>query len=680
MREGKKKSYSSGRIIRQHVLAVLLVCFLPLLLVVLPSHAGILSPELQSVLSLLRDDDEIAVIVTLSEKASLRQLRAEDKTSRRAWVVRTLKEIADVAQRPLRSFLARKNVKKINLLWVINGLAVTVPATVIRELADFPGVEEVKFDAVIEVPGVTEAVSATPEWNLNAIRVPELWSLGYTGAGVVVANMDTGVDVDHPDLREKWRGGTNSWFDPHGEYASPFDAHGHGTQTMGIMVGGDAGGTSIGVAPGAKWVAVKIFDDAGEASYSAIHQGFQWLLDPDGNPNTDDAPDIVSNSWGLDNINTCSLEFRPDIEALTAAGIAVVFAAGNGGPGLSTSTSPANNPGALSVGSVDQAFEITASSSRGPSACDGDIYPRIAAPGEGIRTTDLTLGGLFPNSYRRVSGTSFAAPHVAGAMALLLGAFPGLSVSDLHFLLSQSAFDLGLVGPDNSYGYGVVDVLEAYRLHLDPIPDIDVSLSSFAFADTKEGSLSPSQAFTVTNQGLANLVIGGVSLSGSNVSEFVIQNDGCTGMVLHPSEDCVLEVIFSPESPGAKSAVLSVSSNDPDEDPFLVSLSGTGVEMYEAVTVLSPNGGEMIPSGAMVTIQWGAPRETVRFKLAYSTNNRRTWRLIEKNVTGSSFVWQVPVAKRTRPKTFIKLVGYSAAGRKLGTDRSDASFTIEVGN
>ena len=170
---------------------------------------------------------------------------------------------------------------------------------------------------------------------------------------MVVANLDSGVDATHPDLAGRWRGGTDSWFDPYGEHpATPTDLTGHGTATMGIMVGGDAGGTSVGMAPGATWIAARIFNDSGMATATAIHAALQWVLDPDGNPATADAPQVVNNSWAYGSPG-CNLEFQPDLQALRAAGIVPVFAAGNYGPGASTSVSPANYPEALAVGDTD---------------------------------------------------------------------------------------------------------------------------------------------------------------------------------------------------------------------------------------------------------------------------------------------------------------------------------------
>ena len=149
--------------------------------------------------------------------------------------------------------------------------------------------------------------------------------------------------------------GPNSWFDPYGQHpTTPLDLTGHGTATMGVMVGGDAGGTSIGMAPGATWIAARIFNDSGSGTATAIHAALQWVLDPDGNPATDDAPDVLNNSWAYGSLG-CNLAFQLDLQALRATGILPVFAAGNFGPGTSTSVSPANYPESLAVGAVDNA-------------------------------------------------------------------------------------------------------------------------------------------------------------------------------------------------------------------------------------------------------------------------------------------------------------------------------------
>jgi bacillopeptidase F len=268
-----------------------------------------------------------------------------------------------------------------------------------------------------------------------ATHAPELWAQGFRGKGLVLAAMDTGVDLAHPALAHKWRGGNNSWFDPHGEQATPYDALGHGTQATGVLVGG----SGIGVAPDARWIAVRLFNHDGKASMSDIHRAFQWLLDPDGDPATLDAPDVVNASWALAGraMGSCIREFESDVEMLQRAGIAVVFAAGNDGPMPTSSSSPGNNRGVLSVGAADQDMKITRQTSRGPSSCDGSVFPKLLAPGQNIRTSDLSHGGLA--SYSQVSGSSLAAPHVAGVLALLAGAFPAASVAELQAALLGDA-------------------------------------------------------------------------------------------------------------------------------------------------------------------------------------------------------------------------------------------------
>ena len=288
------------------------------------------------------------MIVSLSDKRGSPLVQAADRSKRNTRLVKALKEKATATQAVHRVFLQNQGARQLRELWAINGIAVTARASVIRKLASRPGIESIRLDSTLQAPETSYGSAAPPEWNLNVVRAPELWSLGYTGSGVVVANMDTGVDVLHPDLAAKWRGGGNSWYDPHdllGEHATPYDSTGHGTQTMAIMVGGAAGGTAIGMAPDASWIAVKMYNDAGEATYSDIHLAFQWLLDPDGDLNTVDAPDVVNASWGLvGSAGQCVTEFSTDIDLLKTAGIAVAFAAGNDGPAPLTSLSPANNP------------------------------------------------------------------------------------------------------------------------------------------------------------------------------------------------------------------------------------------------------------------------------------------------------------------------------------------------
>jgi serine protease AprX len=384
-------------------------------------------------------------------------------------VVQELKTRTDRSQRDLRSHLVAQEtlgkVRNMKHFWIFNGIAVTATAEAIKELASRADVAEIVPDRVITLIAPAPAFSAAPAgWNLDRIGVHPLWNAGHTGQGVVVANLDTGVDLNQPELATKWRGGANSWFDPYTHTAAPYDVLGHGTWTMGIMTAGNTTDHRFGVAPGAQWIAAKIFDDAGASSFSITHQAFQWVLDPDGDPNTNDAPDVVNCSWDLGNAGAVDQEFRPDVQALRAAGIAVVFSAGNGGPAADTSVSPANYPESFSVGMTDSTDAIDPRSSRGPSASDGvSSYPTVVAPGAGVTTTDLWFGSAALSTVT-VNGTSFSAPHVAGAMALLLSSNPTLTIGQMEDAIKQTAWDLGTSGPDNDYGNGFLDVERAARL------------------------------------------------------------------------------------------------------------------------------------------------------------------------------------------------------------------------
>ena len=247
-----------------------------------------------------------------------------------------------------------------------------------------------------------------------------------------------------------------------------------------------------GMAPEAQWISARIFDDQNQATIAAIHQAFEWVLDPDGNPTTSDAPDIVNNSWSFQSPG-CYLEFQPDLQALRAAGILPIFAAGNSGPWEMSSVSPSNYPEAFAVGAINNLGEINPGSSRGTSSCgEGPTtFPEIVAPGVDILSTGLQGG------YASATGTSLAAPHVSGALALLLSAYPGLTLDEQEDVLIQASHDLGAVGPDNDFGYGELDVLQAYdalvAAHSDgtTIPDTGTAFRLFLPITSEQLAVNP---------------------------------------------------------------------------------------------------------------------------------------------------------------------------------------------
>jgi serine protease AprX len=247
------------------------------------SWADIVEPRVQSALGSLGPNDKLSVIITFSNRVDPSQFQGTHRGTRRAKMIRALKARSADSQRSLRALLKQHKVTQVKSLWLINGIEVTVGREVIQKLANLAGVQNIKLNQTLYIPAELPSPTALPEWNLRTIHADELWSLGYNGQGIVVATMDSGVDADHADLKSRWRGGTNSWFDPNGEHEMPADLNGHGTAVMSVILGGDAGGTSIGVAPSAKWISVKIFDDSGVSDLAKIHEGFQWLLDPDGN-------------------------------------------------------------------------------------------------------------------------------------------------------------------------------------------------------------------------------------------------------------------------------------------------------------------------------------------------------------------------------------------------------------
>ncbi len=452
-----------------------------------------IDPALQKKIEVTLPQARIPIVVVLREQLDVVSLDARIERARatRAQRHRLVVEAAqEVSQRTQGALLAQMraqeklaHVSDIQSFWVMNAVAARATTEAIAQLASFPGIQSIEDgDSAIELikpvdnkPALAQPMMAT-EPGLLDIKADFLWNLGFTGQGRIVCNIDTGVEGTHPVFSSRWRGRqagvavSAAWHSPTLRAASPVDGNGHGTHTMGTMCGDD-GTNRVGVAPSASWIASDaIFgSNLGQIRIDAI-AAFQWCADPDANPRTvNDVPDVSSNSWGFHpafhGVPVCDQAFWQSIDVAEAAGVVVVFAAGNegsrGAQSLRTPSDRATTPlncfsvGALQPGSV----AIASFSSLGPSGCPGNpIKPEVCAQGQNVRSS--TRGGGFAT----LSGTSMACPHVAGAATLLRQVDPNLSSNQVKQLLYDSAVDLGPVGEDNTFGRGRINLEAAYNL------------------------------------------------------------------------------------------------------------------------------------------------------------------------------------------------------------------------
>ncbi|GAA0377762.1 hypothetical protein GCM10009541_20270 [Micromonospora gifhornensis] len=421
---------------------------------------------------LLREQADLADLPTGTGKAG-RDARAEQ-------VYRRLVATAERTQAELRRDLRRLRLEH-RPYYLVNAIEVDGGPAVRAWLSRRPEVARVLVSQRLRplpspaAPAVGHAPAPDgPPWNITMIGADRVWSeLGVTGAGVTVGSSDSGVDGRHPTLVENFRGGDDSWFDPWNGTRTPTDRSGHGTHTVGSAVG--RGG--IGVAPGANWVGCVNLDRnlGNPASYLDCLQFMLAPFPPGGDPFTDGrparAPEILTNSWGCPPIEGCDPQaLRPATDALEAAGILVVAAAGNSGPLCdSVQDPPAPYPDVLTVGAVDQRRQVAAFSSRGP-APGGVAKPDLMAPGADV------LSAMPGGGYATLDGTSMATPQVAGVVALMWSADPDL-VGDLdrtRQLLRATATAVptgtdsaertdACGGTRNVIGAGLVDAYAAVR-------------------------------------------------------------------------------------------------------------------------------------------------------------------------------------------------------------------------
>lgn len=420
-----------------------------------------------------------AVWVLMKQRANLASAvsRAGTWRAKGDAVLNSLANTAKTSQASLIQTLTARNIEH-KAFWITNAVKVVADDATIAELAARSDVSKIIEDTIAQIPdpkpGHAEAVIGAIEWNIENTRAPEAWNgFGTRGEGIVVANIDTGVQFDHPALANQYRGNTGggldhnyNWFDPTGICGTvPCDNSGHGTHTMGTIVGDDGADNQIGVAPGAKWIAAKGCEDFG-CSYEALLASGQWVLAPTdangANPRPDLRPNVVSNSWG----GGSGDEFYRDIvNAWIAAGIFPVFANGNNGPFCGSVSSPGDYPESYGVGAYDISNFIADFSGRGSSAF-GVVKPNISAPGVNVRSS------VPGNGYDFFSGTSMATPHVTGAVALLWSAAPAL-VGDIGLtreLLGAGAVDVqddacgGDLGNNNVWGEGRMDIVASLEM------------------------------------------------------------------------------------------------------------------------------------------------------------------------------------------------------------------------
>ncbi|MCK5126051.1 MAG: S8 family serine peptidase [candidate division Zixibacteria bacterium] len=445
--------------------------------------AGEISDNLKSAISGKVSSEFVRVVIvpnsthnTAAMKASLIQ-RYQTRSERHVAAVSELKEVARTSQADIKTLLTEmvrgNQAQNVKAFWIDNVIEAEIRISALQILKEQQNINKIEiYPEIVSIPTTKSsglALGATSaESNLLMVNADVAWAQGYDGTGRIVCSFDSGVDGDHPALKSNYRGNkgyapSECWFSPvdtstYPHYFINSSSREHGTHTTGIMIGRDIeSGDTIGVAPGADWIAAATIDIPGVS----IFEAFQWAADPDGNPNTiSDLPDVINNSWGITQIGCTDLLWNL-IDNVEALGIVVIFSAGNEGSNASTLRNPGNRADDsltnFAVGAVSKVdSSIWSHSSRGPSDCDGvSIKPNVVAPGVLIRSSEPN------NAYVWRTGTSMAAPHVSGAVAILRQKNPNATVTQIKTALLNSAVDLGEPGLDNTYGWGMIDIAAA---------------------------------------------------------------------------------------------------------------------------------------------------------------------------------------------------------------------------
>ncbi len=445
--------------------------------------------------------DPVRVVVELKDQPLipyLQQLRAEqasavksgarisarEQRNELARAIDSQRHVLEQAQAQLMSDLRREGwIKQEHRQFagLLNAVAITTRYEHLSAIYDDPRVSRVHMDAKVQ---------ALLDTSVGVVGAPAVWSMldgngnAVSGQGITIAIIDTGIDYRHPDLGGCFGPGCKviGGFDFVNGDEDPLDDNGHGTYVSGIAA---ANGVVRGVAPDAQLLAYKVIGANGSGNGSDVIAGIERAVDPDSNPLTDDAADVINISLAAFEVSTGTIATAAN--RAMAAGSVVVVGAGNNGSSYSTITSPGNAETVVTVGATDNAGQIASFSSRGPVEDKDYVKPEIVAPGVGIRSTAPDGG------YATFSGTSLSTPHVAGGAALLKQLHPTLNPQEIKALLVNNARDLGQ--DVFTQGAGMMDLGAAASAQIVVTP----ALPSFGLVDTVPTSWQAQLPVTIRN-------------------------------------------------------------------------------------------------------------------------------------------------------------------------------------
>lgn len=387
-----------------------------------------------------------------------------------------------------------------NKLWLINAVALTADENTLAKIKKMPQVQRITksvYKVYIDKDNDTKPAKhqkGEVEWNVERMKAPQVWKeYGLDGAGVVVGHLDTGIFAEHPALEGKVLAFKD--FTPEAK-PEAFDGQGHGTHTAGTIAADDG----IGVAPGARLIVARVFDSQGGTTTEILLSAMQWVVDPDGNPETDDGPALVSNSWGSN--NSTDKSFWDVVQSWVDLGVVPVFSAGNNGMWGGKVGTPAAFPHSWAVAATTSSDSLSYFSSQGPVAWDGNtlMKPDIAGPGSNIVSCSHT-GGVVSKS-----GTSMSCPGVAGVVALMYQADPSLTIEQVRLFAEQTAKDLGAEGKDGKFGSGLIDAYKVVGKVLENA-ELTNSYQSYETAVQAEVALAGGQPVSPLAEPLAKSII-----------------------------------------------------------------------------------------------------------------------------------------------------------------------------